>query len=71
MDTRYRYARSRRTIPFLLQPRGLFGILYRYGVAPFHHIVFGGMRTGIHLKALQIAGDPQMAARELAASNPL
>ena len=55
----------------LFQPQGLFGILYWYSVAPFHHIVFGGMLKGIRQKALQIAADPQMAARELAASKPL
>jgi hypothetical protein len=28
-------------------PRGLFGILYWYGVLPLHNIVFGGMLRGI------------------------
>lgn len=38
----------------LFQPRGLFGILYWYGVMLFHHVVFGGMLRGIGKKA---AGD--------------
>jgi uncharacterized protein YbjT (DUF2867 family) len=48
----------------LFQPRGLFGILYWYGVMPFHHFVFGGMLRGIGKKAAEIAGDPRMVARE-------
>jgi uncharacterized protein YbjT (DUF2867 family) len=48
----------------LFQPRGLFGILYWYGVAPFHHIVFRGMLEGICRKALQIAADPRCVDRE-------
>ena len=39
----------------LFQPRGLFGLLYWYAVAPFHHIVFQGMLKGIEREALQIA----------------
>jgi hypothetical protein len=39
----------------LFQPRGLFGLLYWYAVAPLHHIVFRGMLLGIRREALQIA----------------
>ena len=53
------------------QPRGLFGILYWYSVAPFHHIVFSGMLKGILRQALQIAADPRLAARELVTSKPM
>lgn len=42
------------------RPRGLFGILYWYGVAPFHHFVFAGMLKGIRRQALQIAADPSV-----------
>ncbi|HWR54571.1 MAG TPA: SDR family oxidoreductase [Bryobacteraceae bacterium] len=38
----------------LFQPRGLFGLLYWYAVAPLHHIVFRGMLIGIRREALQI-----------------
>jgi uncharacterized protein YbjT (DUF2867 family) len=37
------------------QPRGLLGIFYWFGVAPFHHLVFAGMLRGIQRQALQIA----------------
>jgi uncharacterized protein YbjT (DUF2867 family) len=33
------------------QPRGLFGILYWYGVMPFHGVVFHGMLEGIRREA--------------------
>ena len=39
----------------LFQPRGLFGLLYWYSVAPLHHIVFHGMLQGIEREAMQIA----------------
>jgi len=39
----------------LFRPRGLFGLLYWYAVAPFHHVVFRGMLLGIQREALQIA----------------
>jgi len=39
----------------LFQPRGLFGLLYWYAVAPLHHIVFRGMLLGIQQEALHIA----------------
>ncbi len=35
----------------LFRPRGLFGILYWYAVAPFHHFVFGGMLRGLRNEA--------------------
>jgi hypothetical protein len=38
----------------LFRPRGLFGLLYWYAVAPLHHIVFRGMMLGIQREALQI-----------------
>jgi hypothetical protein len=40
----------------LFRPRGLFGLLYWYSVAPFHHIVFRGMLRGIEREALRLAG---------------
>jgi uncharacterized protein YbjT (DUF2867 family) len=39
----------------LFRPRGLFGLLYWYAVAPLHDIVFRGMLLGIQREALQIA----------------
>ncbi|MCX6631714.1 MAG: SDR family oxidoreductase, partial [Candidatus Solibacter sp.] len=39
----------------LFQPRGLFGLLYWYAVAPLHSVVFRGMLLGIQREALQIA----------------
>jgi hypothetical protein len=39
----------------VFQPRGLFGLLYWYAVAPFHGIVFQSMLTGIKRDAVQIA----------------
>ena len=39
----------------LFRPRGLFGLLYWYAVAPLHHIVFRGMLLGIRREALKIA----------------
>ncbi len=38
----------------LFRPRGLFGLLYWYAVAPLHHIVFGGMLRGIRQEAQRI-----------------
>jgi uncharacterized protein YndB with AHSA1/START domain len=43
----------------LFKPRGLFGLLYWYGVVPFHNIVFKGMLKGITRDARRIAaGEP-------------
>ncbi len=39
----------------LFEPKGLFGLLYWYGVVPFHGIVFRGMLTGIRRDAARIA----------------
>lgn len=39
----------------LFQPRGLFGLLYWYAVAPLHHVVFRGMLLGIQREALRAA----------------
>jgi uncharacterized protein YbjT (DUF2867 family) len=36
----------------LFEPRGLFGLLYWYGVLPFHGIVFHGMLAGIRNEAV-------------------
>jgi uncharacterized protein YbjT (DUF2867 family) len=36
----------------LFEPRGLFGLLYWFGVLPFHGIVFRGMLAGIREEAL-------------------
>jgi uncharacterized protein YbjT (DUF2867 family) len=33
------------------KPRGLFGLLYWYSVAPFHHFVFNGLLRGIAAEA--------------------
>jgi uncharacterized protein YbjT (DUF2867 family) len=38
----------------LFRPRGLFGLVYWYAVAPLHHIVFSGMLEGIRREAVQI-----------------
>ena len=43
----------------LFRPRGLFGLAYWYAVAPFHHIVFGGMLKGIQEEAHHIALGPR------------
>jgi uncharacterized protein YbjT (DUF2867 family) len=45
----------------LFQPRGLFGLLYWYAVAPLHHVVFRGMLLGIRREALQAAGSSAQA----------
>lgn len=40
-------------------PRGLAGLLYWYGIAPFHALVFGGMLRGIaHAASAQASGCP-------------
>lgn len=39
----------------LFEPRGLFGLLYWYAVAPFHNFVFRGMLDGIRREAVKIA----------------
>jgi uncharacterized protein YbjT (DUF2867 family) len=49
----------------LFKPRGLWGILYWYGVSPFHGIVFSGMLSGIREEALKIASRPREAANRL------
>ena len=45
----------------LFQPRGLFGLLYWYAVAPLHNVVFRGMLLGIQREAIQIAASPAEA----------
>lgn len=40
----------------LFEPRGLFGLLYWYGVLPFHGVVFRGMIAAIKRDAVRIAG---------------
>jgi hypothetical protein len=47
----------------LFRPRGLFGLLYWYAVAPLHHIVFRGMLPGIRREALRIAAGPERSTR--------
>ncbi len=39
----------------LFEPKGLFGLLYWYGVLPFHGVVFRGMLAGIQRDAVHIA----------------
>ncbi|MCL4794252.1 MAG: DUF2867 domain-containing protein [Bryobacteraceae bacterium] len=41
----------------LFEPRGLFGLLYWYAVAPLHHFVFGGMLRGIEREARRLAAE--------------
>jgi uncharacterized protein YbjT (DUF2867 family) len=45
------------------QPRGLFGLLYWYAVAPLHHVVFHGMLLGIRREALRSADCQPPVAR--------
>jgi uncharacterized protein YbjT (DUF2867 family) len=45
--------RTRLTMTARYRPKGLFGILYWYAVAPLHNIVFGGMLKGIRNVAEQ------------------
>jgi hypothetical protein len=47
----------------LFRPRGLFGLLYWYAVAPLHHIVFRGMLQGIRRESLKIAAEPERSNR--------
>jgi uncharacterized protein YbjT (DUF2867 family) len=47
----------------LFRPRGLFGLLYWYAVAPLHHIVFRGMLLGIRREALKIAAGPERSTK--------
>jgi hypothetical protein len=47
----------------LFRPRGLLGLLYWYGVAPLHHMVFRGMLLGIRREALKIAAGPERSTR--------
>ena len=49
----------------LFQPRGLFGLMYWYAVAPLHHVVFRGMLTGIEQQALRIAAGPAESGRAM------
>ncbi|MGA2720268.1 MAG: SDR family oxidoreductase [Candidatus Acidiferrales bacterium] len=49
----------------LFKPRGLLGILYWYGVLPFHGFVFSGMLTGIITEALEFARDSRNISNQL------
>jgi hypothetical protein len=49
----------------LFEPRGLFGLLYWYGVLPFHGVVFRGMAAGIERDAVRIAGLGEFSKREV------
>ena len=42
---------SRLVMTARFRPRGLFGLLYWYGVVPLHELVFGGMLRGIRKTA--------------------
>jgi hypothetical protein len=42
----------------LFRPRGLFGLIYWYGVLPFHGFVFSGMLSGIAGEARTLARAP-------------
>lgn len=55
---------TRLTMTALFRPRGLFGILYWYGVEPLHGIVFGGMLKGIRktAEAMYRAANPPPVA---------
>ena len=46
----------------LFRPRGLFGLVYWYALAPLHHIVFQGMLLGIKREALKIAAGTNLPA---------
>jgi hypothetical protein len=39
----------------LFEPKGLFGLMYWYGVLPFHGIVFRGMLAGIRRDAVLLS----------------
>ena len=54
----------------LFQPRGLFGLMYWYAVAPLHYVVFRGMLRGIQREALQIAAGPAEAASDVGRAGP-
>jgi hypothetical protein len=54
----------------LFRPRGLFGLLYWYAVAPLHHIVFRGMLLGIQREALEIAANRAKHATEAGERDP-
>jgi uncharacterized protein YbjT (DUF2867 family) len=43
--------RTRLTQTAYFEPRGLFGFLYWYAVAPFHALIFGGMAAAIRCRA--------------------
>jgi uncharacterized protein YbjT (DUF2867 family) len=40
-------------------PKGLFGLLYWYGIYPLHRIIFSRMIDSVAQRAVEIAGDPQ------------
>ncbi len=42
---------TRLTQTAFFEPRGLFGFLYWYSVAPFHDLIFGGLASQIALRA--------------------
>jgi hypothetical protein len=54
----------------LFQPRGLFGLLYWYAVAPLHNIVFRGMLLGIQREAVRISACPAEPASTAGRSSP-
>ena len=54
----------------LFRPRGLFGLLYWYSVAPFHSIVFRGMLLGIQREAIRIAATPTAAVHAAGQPGP-
>ena len=48
-------ARTTLTQTAFFEPRGLFGFLYWYSVAPFHGLLFGGLASQIALQAEGVA----------------
>jgi uncharacterized protein YbjT (DUF2867 family) len=54
----------------LFRPRGLFGLLYWYAVAPLHSMVFRGMLEGIRREALRIAASRPEADPGVGAARP-
>jgi uncharacterized protein YbjT (DUF2867 family) len=48
----------------LFKPRGLFGLLYWYSVAPLHYVVFRGMLKGIEKEALRRAALAEAAGMQ-------
>ncbi len=51
LDSEGESDRTKLTMTARYRPKGLFGILYWYSVAPLHNIVFGGMLQGIRKAA--------------------